>query len=91
MDILNKIDKQYPAKLPILNNLSQSLPKDSWLTNIKIKNGELEIKGFSPRASKLVPLIEKSPRFKKTGFAGSITRESMGEKFTIQAKLEPSL
>ena len=50
VDILNKIDTQYPAKLPILNNLSQSLPKDSWLTNIKIKNGELEIKGFSPRA-----------------------------------------
>ena len=91
VDILNNINKQYPAKLPTLNKLSQSLPKDSWLTNIKFQKGELEIKGFSPRASKLVPLIEKSPRFKKTGFAGSITRESMGEKFTIQTKLEPSL
>tara|TARA_Y100001960_G_scaffold267921_1_gene292504 strand:- start:1609 stop:3087 length:1479 start_codon:yes stop_codon:yes gene_type:complete len=91
VDILNKIDRQYPAKLPILNNLSQSLPKDSWLTNIKIKKGELEIKGFSPAASKLVPLIEKSPRFKKARFAGAITRESTGEKFTIRAKLEPKL
>ena len=91
VDILNNIDKQYPAKLPLLNKLTQSLPKDTWLTNIKIQKGEMEIKGFSPSASKLVPLIENSPRFKKTGFVGSIIRESAGEKFTIRAKLEPIL
>lgn len=91
VDILNKIDQQYPAKLPLLGRLSQSLPKDTWLTNIKFQKGEMEIKGFSPSASKLVPLIEKSPSFKKTGFVGSIIRESTGEKFTIRAKLEPSL
>ncbi len=91
VDILNTIDKQYPAKLPLLGRLSQSLPRDTWLTNIKFQKGEMEIKGFSPSASKLVPLIEKSPNFKKTGFVGSIIRESIGEKFTIRAKLEPSL
>ncbi|MEK9629112.1 MAG: pilus assembly protein PilM [Nitrospinota bacterium] len=91
VDILNAIDKQYPAKLPLLDRLSQSLPRDTWLTNIKFEKGEMEIKGFSPAASKLVPLIEKSPSFKKTGFVGSIIRESIGEKFTIRAKLEPQL
>lgn len=91
MDILNTIDRQYPAKLPLLHQLSQSLPRDTWLTNIKFKKGEMEIKGFSPSASKLIPLIEKSPSFKKTGFVGSITREPIGEKFTIRAKLESKL
>ncbi len=90
VDILNTIDKQNPAKLPLLGRLSQSLPMDTWLTNIKFQKGEMEIKGFSPSASKLIPLIEKSPRFKKTGFVGSIIRESSGEKFTIRAILEPS-
>jgi general secretion pathway protein L len=90
VDILNTIDKQYPAKLPLLGRLNQSLPMDTWLTNIKFQKGEMEIKGFSPSASKLVPLIEKSPSFKKTGFVGSIIRESTGEKFTIRAKLESS-
>jgi Tfp pilus assembly PilM family ATPase/cell division protein FtsB len=91
VEIFNTIDKQYPSKLPLLGRLSQSLPKDTWLTNIKFQKGEMEIKGFSPSASKLIPLIEKSPRFKKTSFVGSIIRESMGEKFTIRAKLEPKL
>ena len=85
------IDKQHPSKLSLLERPSQSLPKDTWLTNIKFQKGEMEIKGFSPSASKLIPLIEKLPRFKKTSFVGSIIRESMGEKFTIRAKLVPSL
>ena len=51
----------------------------------------MEIIGFSPSASKLIPLIEKSPGFNKTSFTGSIIREPMGEKFTIRAKLEPDL
>lgn len=91
VDTLNTIDRQYPAKLPLLGRLSQSLPRDTWLTNIKFHKGEMEIKGFSPSASKLIPLIEKSPSFKKAGFVGSIIRETVGEKFTIRAKLEPSL
>jgi hypothetical protein len=47
----------------------------------------MEIKGFSPSASKLIPLIEKSPSFNKTGFIGPIIRGSTGEKFTIRATL----
>jgi len=88
VDILNTINQQHPPKLPLLGRLSQSLPRDTWLTNIKFQKGEMEIKGFSPSASKLVPLIEKSPSFKKTGFVGTIIRGSTGEKFTIRAKLE---
>ncbi len=91
VDIFNTIDNQHPAKLPLLGRLSQTLPKDTWLTNIKFQNGEIEIKGFSPSASKLIPLIEKSPRFKKPGFVGSIIKEPIGEKFTIRAKLESRL
>ena len=91
VNIFNTIDKQHPSKLPLLGRLSQALPKDTWITNIKFQKGEMEIKGFSPSASKLIPLIEKLPRFKKTSFVGSIIRESMGEKFTIRTKLVPSL
>tara|TARA_B100000686_G_scaffold351952_1_gene452293 strand:+ start:724 stop:2202 length:1479 start_codon:yes stop_codon:yes gene_type:complete len=91
VNIFNAIDKQHPSKLSLLTRLSQLLPNDTWLTNIKFQKGEMEIKGFSPTASKLIPLIEKSPSFKKTSFVGSIIRESIGEKFTIRSKLEPSL
>ena len=88
VDILNTIRRQYPGKLPVLGELSRSLPRDTWLTHLKFKQGEIEIKGFAPVASKLIPILEQSKTFKGTGFVGTIINESAGEKFTIRADLE---
>jgi Tfp pilus assembly PilM family ATPase/Tfp pilus assembly protein PilN len=88
VDILSSISKQYPDKLPVLDELTHSLPQSTWLTHLKVKQGELEIKGYSPEASNLIPILEKSKAFKETGFVGTIISESTGEKFTIQATLE---
>jgi Tfp pilus assembly PilM family ATPase/Tfp pilus assembly protein PilN len=90
VDILNTISKQYPDKLPVLDELSDSLPKDTWLTHLKIKKREVEIKGYSPVASKLISILEQSKTFKEITFVGTIISESVGEKFTIHADLETS-
>ena len=39
VDILSTISKQYPDKLPILDELSHSLPRNTWLTHLKVKKG----------------------------------------------------
>ena len=88
VDILTTISKQYPDKLPVLDELSHSLPRNTWLTHLKIKQGEVEVKGYSPAASNLIPILEKSKTFKEAGFVGTIISESAGEKFTIHANLE---
>jgi Tfp pilus assembly PilM family ATPase len=88
VDILNAIKRQYPNKLPVLGELTRTLPRDTWLTHLKFKQIEIEVKGFSPVASKLIPLLEQSKVFEKTGFVGTIISESAGEKFTIRADLE---
>ena len=88
VDILGTLSKQYPDKLPVLDELSHSLPRNTWLTHLKVKQGEIEIKGYSPAASNLIPILEKSKTFKETSFVGTIISESAGEKFTIHADLE---
>ncbi len=88
VNTLNSIEKQYPSKLPVLAELSKTLSKDTWLTNIKIAKNNMEISGFSRTASKLVPIIENSPYFNKTKFVGTITNRKEGEKFTIQTELQ---
>lgn len=87
-DTLNSIEKKFPSKLPILAELSKTLSKDTWLTNIKIDKNNMEISGYSKTASRLVPIIEKSPYFSKTRFVGSITNRKEGEKFTIRTELQ---
>ncbi len=88
VDILIKIRNQYPDILPVLGELSRALPADTWLTHLNFKQGEINIKGYSPVASKLIPILEQSSTFKETGFVGTIVKESAGEKFAIHTDLE---
>tara|TARA_B100000686_G_scaffold184851_1_gene191704 strand:+ start:2061 stop:3530 length:1470 start_codon:yes stop_codon:yes gene_type:complete len=85
--IFNAIDQTTPLKLPILRELSRIIPTDTWLTDISIVKNKLEIKGFSSSASKIVPLIEKSPYFQDTTVKGTIVNRAEGEEFAIRSNL----
>jgi general secretion pathway protein L len=83
LSIFQIIENKYPQKLPILKELSNLLPKNTWLTGMKIKGNRLEIKGFSTSASELVPILEESPMLEKVAFSGAIIKEGPREKFSI--------
>jgi len=84
---LNRIDEQNPTKLPLLLELSQIIPKDTWLKKIKFENKNIKLNGVSINASQLIPIIENSNHFRDTHFVGTIITESIGEKFTINAAI----
>jgi Tfp pilus assembly PilM family ATPase len=86
---LNKIDELNPTKLPLLVELSQIIPKNTWIKKIQFRNKKIELNGVSKNASQLLPIIEKSSHFRGTHFVGTITNESIGEKFTINTALGP--
>ncbi|MFQ5671610.1 MAG: PilN domain-containing protein [Nitrospinales bacterium] len=88
VDLFANIDKQSPPKLPVLQELSTIIPKDTWLTDISFSKDKMEIKGLSASASKLIPILESSPYFKDTAFNGSIVTQGNGEKFTIRSTVE---
>ena len=81
---LNKIDDLNPTKLPLLVELSKVIPKDTWVKKIRFKKKNIELNGISKNASQLVPIVEKSAKFRDTHFVGTILTESIGEKFTIK-------
>ncbi|MEE9258831.1 MAG: pilus assembly protein PilM [Nitrospinaceae bacterium] len=88
IDKLNAINRLHPPKLPILMELTRILPPDTWLSQIKITGTEMQIKGFSTTASRLVPIVEGSNFFKDPGFKGSIISEGGGEKFTMHSFIQ---
>jgi len=85
---LNRVEAGHPSRLTLLQEMSRILPKDTWLNGIKIHDTEVEIKGYSAAASKLIPLLEQSPLFKDAGFVGSLITEAAGEKFTLRTTVE---
>jgi Tfp pilus assembly PilM family ATPase/Tfp pilus assembly protein PilN len=86
---LNAIERRSPLKLPLLQELSQKLPKDTWVTRISIKQDQVEVQGYSVSASQLIPLLEESDFLKDTQFKGSVTTQALGKRFTVRSTMEP--
>jgi Tfp pilus assembly PilM family ATPase/Tfp pilus assembly protein PilN len=88
MKTLQSIKKENPLKLPVLNELTKIIPRDTWLSDVALKNDELEIKGISASASKLIPILENSSQLLDASFSGSITKQKEGEKFVIKSTIK---
>ncbi|MFQ5481786.1 MAG: PilN domain-containing protein, partial [Nitrospinaceae bacterium] len=84
---MNEIDQGHPLKMMVLKELSQIIPKDTYITRISIKKSRMEIQGFSQAASQLIGKLENSPVFRNVAFAGSIVNQTKGQKFTIRSEV----
>jgi general secretion pathway protein L len=81
--------EQTPDKLRILKELTQIIPDNTWLFNLRLSQQTLEISGMSRSASDLIPLLEKSGWLTKTEFASPIvTDASKLEHFKIKAEIK---
>jgi len=88
IESLGKIG-QSPDKLRILKDLTQLIPENTWLFNLKLSKQTLDISGMSKSASEMIPLLEKSGFLEKTGFASPIVSDaSKFEHFKIKAELK---
>lgn len=75
----------------VLDHLSQVLPDDSWLAQIDIKGGEIEINGWSHSASVVVRRMEQAAPFARAEFRSPLVQDPrVGlERFHIAARLVP--
>jgi Tfp pilus assembly protein PilN len=81
--------EQTPDKLRVLKELTQIIPDNTWLFNLRLSQQTLEISGMSRSASDLIPLLEKSGWLTKTEFASPIvTDASKLEHFKIKAEIK---
>lgn len=73
----------------VLDQLSRILPDEAWLAQLDIKDGEIEIVGWSPSASVVVRGMEQSAAFARAEFRSPLVQDSrMGlERFHIAARL----
>lgn len=71
-----------------LNELSTILPKDSMVTNLVLKDGVLEIRGWSLTAAAIPKILEDSKYFEQAEVISAITRQPSGrERYGIRVKL----
>ena len=81
-----------PAAVIVLELLSQALPDDTYLTELHVADGKLEIAGVTREAASLIRIIEQTEQFKNATFFAPTTRAPLGtgEQFHIEAQIVPT-
>lgn len=74
--------------LPVLRELTDLMPADSWLTTLALDQKGVELTGQAAAASGLIPLLENSPRLERVEFSSPVTRGRDREQFRIRATWE---
>ena len=74
--------------LPVLRELTDLLPNDTWLTTVSLDAKGVELTGQAAAASTLIPLLENSPRLERVEFSSPVTRGRDKEQFRIRASWE---
>ena len=85
---LDGIETAAVRPLPVLRELTELLPNDTWLTLVSLEAKGVELTGQANTASALIPLLENSARFERVEFASPVTRGRDREQFRIQATWE---
>jgi Tfp pilus assembly protein PilN len=85
---LRSFQEQGIRPLPILQELTDTLPSDAWLTTLSLDRTGLELGGFANAASQLIPLLEASPGLERVEFTSPVTKGRDREQFRLRATWE---
>lgn len=76
--------------LDLLREMTAVLPKDTWLSRLRITDSTVEIEGYAASATEVLPKLEASEYFKRVEFAASTSRDTRlnADRFTIKMEIE---
>lgn len=85
------IKHQTPALLPVLNELSNLLNDETWLTHLRFSGQHMQIQGQSPAASALIGVLERSEFFSNVSFVSPLTQDKTTGRERFQISMELSV
>jgi Tfp pilus assembly protein PilN len=88
LSTITGLDAGAVRPLPVLRELTDIVPGDTWLTTLSLDGKGVELTGQAAAASALIPLLENSPRLERVEFSSPVTRGRDKEQFRIRAAWE---
>jgi general secretion pathway protein L len=76
-----------PTTAGVLNEVSERLPDDTWLIQLRVRGDQLTLSGFSPAAASLIAGLENSPMLSEVRFGSPVTVDPRvgRERFNLSA------
>ncbi|MCC6345861.1 MAG: pilus assembly protein PilM [Nitrospirales bacterium] len=79
---------EQPLSLNILKELTIIMPPTSWLTRVRIAGPQVNLEGYAPSATVLIPKLEASRSFRKVEFSSPTFRDARQNMDRFQIKME---
>ena len=79
-----------PMALNIIKDLTSVLPKNAWLSRVRISQTTVELEGYASSATGILAKLEASPYFKKAEFSSPTFRDTRmnADRFNIKMEIE---
>lgn len=77
-----------PLAIDLLRELTTIIPKNAWLSRVRIAGNQMNLEGYSPSASGLIEILEASKYFQKVEFASPTFRDARQNMDRFQIKME---
>jgi len=89
IDAINDFKGARTMDLNILADLTSVLPKNAWLTRMRITDTSVEIEGYANSATELLPKLEASKYMRKVEFASPTFRDVRlnADRFSIKMEI----
>lgn len=87
---INDFKENRPMALNILKELTTILPKNAWLSRVRITQTTAELEGYAASSTGLLPKLEASRYFKKAEFSSPTFRDTRmnADRFNIKMEIE---
>jgi Tfp pilus assembly protein PilN len=85
---LESVQRGSLAVLPVLRELTETLPDTAWLQVLGMDREGVELTGQADAASQLIPLLEASRWLERVEFTSPVTKLQGKEQFRIRAAWE---
>jgi general secretion pathway protein L len=89
LGLLAKRKQSTPSSVMVLEAISQVLPDNTYVTELRIEGDKIQVVGITQDAPSLIRLMEQSPQFTRATFFAPTTRaqNDPGERFHIEAHI----
>ncbi len=88
MALVDEFKHSKPADIDLLKEMTLAIPKNAWLTRLRIAGSQSSIEGYAPSATPLIQQIEDSKYFHKVEFASPTFRDVRLNMDRFQIKME---
>ena len=77
-----------PVEADMLRELTLLLPDDTYVFDLRLKEGQLQMRGQAEDATKILEVLEGSPYFQQARFDAPLTKRGAKEIFKAAARLD---